>query len=93
MSTSTSWDQEEERMYNELRSLVEEVEEPEQRKKMLNRMIKQLRNAGWRKKVLYMDNHPFSNLRPAQLGIMITTGALTPIVLFCIFIWVSLWVE
>ncbi|MCM3174246.1 hypothetical protein [Paenibacillus sp. MER 99-2] len=93
MSTSTSWDQEEERMYNELRALVEEVEGQEQRRKMLNRMIKQLLNARWRKKILNMDNHPFSNLRPAQLGIMITTGALAPIVLFCIFIWLSLWVE
>lgn len=93
MSTSTSWDQEEERMYKELRSLVEEVEGQEQRRKMLNRMIKQLRNARWRKKVLNMDNYPFSHIRPAQLGIIITTGALTPIVLFCLFIWVSLWVE
>ncbi|WP_128100496.1 hypothetical protein [Paenibacillus sp. DCT19] len=80
-------------MYNELRDMLDEVEGQEQRKKRLNRMIKQLRNARWRKKVLNMDNLPFSNLRPAQLGIMITTGALTPIVLFCIFIWVSLWVE
>ncbi|WP_145410487.1 hypothetical protein [Paenibacillus xylanexedens] len=93
MSTSTSWDQEEERMYNELRALVEEVEGQEQRRKMLNRMIKQLRNARWREKVLNLDNHPFSNIRPAQLGIMITTGALAPIILFCIFIWVSLWGE
>ncbi|MCG7377774.1 hypothetical protein MH215_12285 [Paenibacillus sp. ACRSA] len=93
MSTRTAWDQEEERMYNELRSLVEEVEDPQQRKKMLNRMIKQLRNARWRKKVLNMDNHPLSNLRPAQLGIMITTGALAPVILFSIFIWVSLLLE
>lgn len=93
MSTSTSWDQEEERMYNELKALVEEVEGQEQRRKMLNRMIKQLRNARWRKSILKMGNHPFSNIRPTRLGIMITTGALTPIILFCIFIWVSLWVE
>ncbi|MDR6725615.1 hypothetical protein J2W91_004117 [Paenibacillus amylolyticus] len=72
---------------------MEEAEGQEQRRKMLNRMIKQLRNARWRKKVLNMDNHPLSNIRPAQLGIIITTGALAPIVLFSIFIWVSLWVE
>ncbi|WP_128100495.1 hypothetical protein [Paenibacillus sp. DCT19] len=42
MSTNTSWDQEEERMYNELRDMLDEVEGQEQRKKRLNRMIKHL---------------------------------------------------
>ncbi|QOS77100.1 hypothetical protein JNUCC31_20050 [Paenibacillus sp. JNUCC31] len=86
-------EQEEARLYGELQRVLEDVEEGEQRQKMLNHMIRQVKFAQWRTRRLRRFDQYFQNLRPASLWIMLATGALMPVVLFSIFIWISLWVE
>ncbi|MEC0123399.1 hypothetical protein [Paenibacillus pabuli] len=93
MTTTTVDEQEEARLYDELRRVLEDVEEGEQRQKMLNHMIRQLKFAKWRKEQLRRLDPYRQDRRPAALWIMLATGALMPVVLFSIFIWVSLWVE
>ncbi|WP_408894172.1 hypothetical protein [Paenibacillus taichungensis] len=91
--TTILQEQEEARLYEELRRSLEEVEEGEQRDKMLKHMIRQLKFAKWRNERLRRFEAYFQGMRPATLWIMLATGALVPVVLFSIFIWVSLWVE
>ncbi|NEU62807.1 hypothetical protein [Paenibacillus sp. ALJ109b] len=93
MTTTTLAEQEEARLYDELRRTLEEVEEGKQRQKMLKRMIRQLKFAKWRKERFNWFDQYFQNVRPVTLWIMLATGVLMPIVLFSTFIWVSLWVE
>ncbi|WP_413405464.1 hypothetical protein [Paenibacillus amylolyticus] len=93
MTTSTGTVQEEGRLYDELRRALEEVEEGEQRQKVLNRMIRQLRFAKWRKDRMRRVDAYCQRIKPATLWIILATGALTPVLLFSMFIWVSLWVE
>ncbi|WP_405155379.1 hypothetical protein [Paenibacillus sp. FSL K6-0108] len=93
MTTTTLDEQEETRLYDEFRRELEEVEEGKQRHKMLKHMIKQLKFAKWRKERFHWFDQYFQNVRPITLWIMLVTGALMPVVLFSIFIWVSLWVE
>jgi hypothetical protein len=93
MTTSIGAEQEEARLYDELRRALEEVEEGKQRHKMLKHMIRQLKFAKWRKERFHWFDQYFQNVKPATLWIMLATGALMPVVLFSFFIWVSLWVE
>ncbi|WP_315794646.1 hypothetical protein [Paenibacillus sp. BIC5C1] len=93
MTTPALQEKEEARLYDELRRTLEEVEEGKQRHKMLKHMIRQLKFAKWRKERSHWFNQYFQGARPATLWIMLATGALMPVVLFSIFIWVSLWVE
>ncbi|HBU83974.1 MULTISPECIES: hypothetical protein [Paenibacillus] len=93
MTTSTVAEQEEARLYDELRRALEEVEEGKQRYKILKQMIRQLKFAQWRTQRLHRFNRYVQDVKPATLWIMLATGALMPVVLFSIFIWVSLWVE
>ncbi|SEM75273.1 hypothetical protein [Paenibacillus sp. OK076] len=93
MTTTTLAEQEEACLYDELRHALEEVEEGKQRHKMLKHMIRQLKFAKWRKERFQWFNQYFQNVRPVTLWIMLATGALMPVMLFSIFIWVSLWVE
>ncbi|OPG95537.1 hypothetical protein B2I21_26065 [Chryseobacterium mucoviscidosis] len=93
MTTSTVAEQEEARLYDELRLALEEVEEGERRHKMLKQMIRQIKFARWRKERFHRFDRYVHEVRPATLWIMLATGALMPVVLFSIFIWVSLWVE
>lgn len=93
MTTPALQEKEEARLYDELRLALEEVEEGEQRQKMLKQMIRQLKFAQWRKERFHWFDPYFQNVRPVTLWIMLATGALMPVVLFSIFIWVSLWVE
>ncbi|MEK4053596.1 hypothetical protein MHB84_08085 [Paenibacillus sp. FSL F4-0087] len=93
MSRAAVLDTEEEQLYDELRRMLEEVEETDQRKRELNRMIRQLKFTKWWKERLVRSDASSQNIKPARLWIMLATGALTPVVVFTIFIWVSLWVE
>lgn len=93
MTTPALQEKEEARLYSELRRTLEEVVEGKQRHKMLNQMIKQLKFAKWRKERFHWFDQYFRNVRPVTLWIMLATGVLMPVVLFSIFIWVSLWVE
>ncbi|NUU78018.1 hypothetical protein [Paenibacillus xylanilyticus] len=93
MTTTTVSEQEEERLYEELRRALEDVEEGEQRQRVLNRMIRQLKFAKWRKERMRKFDTYCQNVTPATLWIILGTGALTPVLLFSMFIWVSLWVE
>lgn len=93
MTKSTGAEQEEVRLYGELRRALEEVEEGERRHKMLKQMIRQLKFARWRKERFRRFDRYVQEVRPATLWIMLATGALMPVVLFSFFIWVSLWVE
>jgi hypothetical protein len=90
MTKSTGAEQEEVRLYDELRRALEEVE---RRHKMLKQMIRQLKFARWRTQRLRRFNRYVQDVKPATLWIMLATGALMPVVLFSVFIWVSLWVE
>ncbi|WP_433751077.1 hypothetical protein [Paenibacillus amylolyticus] len=85
--------QEETQLYEELRRAIDEFEEGEQRKIVLNRMIKQLRFAKWRKDRMRKVDAYCQKIKPATLWIILATGALAPVLLFSMFIWVSLWVE
>ncbi|MDN4604904.1 hypothetical protein P5G61_27005 [Paenibacillus sp. F6_3S_P_1C] len=93
MTTSTVAEQEEARLYDELRCALEEVEEGKQRYKILKQMIRQIKFARWRKERFRRFDRYVQDVKPATLWIMLATGALMPVVLFSIFIWVSLWVE
>jgi RecB family exonuclease len=93
MTTSTVAEQEEARLYDELRRALEEVEEGEKRHNMLKQMIRQIKFARWRKERFHRFNRYVQGVKPATLWIMLATGALMPVVLFSVFIWVSLWVE
>ncbi|RAW10106.1 hypothetical protein DC345_28990 [Paenibacillus taichungensis] len=93
MTTPALQEKEEARLYDELRSALEEVEEGKQRHKILKHMIRQLKFAKWRKERFHRFVQYFQGVRPATIWIMLATGALMPVVLFSIFIWVSLWVE
>ncbi|WP_336758967.1 hypothetical protein [Paenibacillus sp. USHLN196] len=93
MGTPTVAGQEEAQLYEELRREIEDVEEGEQREIVLNRMIKQLRFAKWRKDRMSKVDAYCQKIKPATLWIILATGALAPVLLFSMFIWVSLWVE
>lgn len=93
MSTPTVAGQEEAQLYEKLRREIEDVEEGEQRKIVLNRMIKQLRFAKWRKDRMRKVDTYCQRIKPVTLWIILATGALAPVLLFSMFIWVSLWVE
>lgn len=93
MITPTVAGQEEAQLYEELRHVIDEFEEGEQRQIVLNRMIKQLRFAKWRKDRMRKVDAYCQKIKPATLWIILATGALTPVLLFSVFIWVSLWVE
>ncbi|MCP1424904.1 hypothetical protein J3D43_003420 [Paenibacillus xylanexedens] len=93
MSTPTVAGQEEAQLYEELQRAIEDVEEGEQRQIVLNRMIRQLRFAKWRKDRMRKVDAYCQRIKPATLWIILATGALAPVLLFSMFIWVSLWVE
>ncbi|MEK4272551.1 hypothetical protein [Paenibacillus sp. FSL R7-0026] len=93
MITPTVTGQEETQLYEELQRAIEDVEEGEQRKIVLNRMIRQLRFAKWRKDRMRKVDAYCQKIKPATLWIILATGALAPVLLFSMFIWVSLWVE
>ncbi|NMI04707.1 hypothetical protein HF638_11995 [Paenibacillus sp. SZ31] len=93
MITVTAAGQEEAQLYEELRRAIEDVEEGEQRQIVLGRIIRQLRFAKWRKDRMRKVDAYCQRIKPATLWIILATGALTPVLLFSMFIWVSLWVE
>ncbi|WP_458464518.1 hypothetical protein [Paenibacillus sp.] len=93
MITPTVAGREEAQLYEELRSAIEEYEEGEQRQIVLSRMIRQLRFAKWRKDRMRKVDAYCQRIKPATLWIILATGALVPVMLFSLFIWVSLWVE
>lgn len=94
MTTTTVTDAlEEEQLYQELRRELEDIEDGEQRRRVLNRMIRQLKFAKWRKGRMHKFDTYFQNVKPVTLWVILATGALTPVLLFSMFIWVSLWVE
>lgn len=93
MNTPTVAGPEKDQLYDELRRSIEEFEEGEQRQIILNRMIRQLRFAKWRKDRMRKIDAYCQKIKPATLWIILTTGALVPVLLFTMFIWVSLWVE
>lgn len=93
MITPTVAGQEEVPLYEELRRAIDEFEEGEQRKIVLNRMIRRLRFAKWRKDRMRKVDAYCQRIKPASLWIILATGALAPVLLFSMFIWVSLWVE
>ncbi|WP_339299455.1 hypothetical protein MKY92_04920 [Paenibacillus sp. FSL R5-0623] len=93
MITPTVAEQEETQLYEELRRSIDKFEEGEQRQIVLNRMIKQLRLAKWRKDRMRKIDAYCQRIKPATLWIILATGALAPVLLFSMFIWVSLWVE
>ncbi|WP_336781332.1 hypothetical protein [Paenibacillus illinoisensis] len=91
--TKVAAELEEEQLYQELRRELEDVEDGEQRQRVLNRMIRQLKFAKWRKERMHKLDTYFQNVKPVTLWVILATGALTPVLLFSMFIWVSLWVE
>ena len=93
MNTPTVAGPEKDQLYDELRRAIEEFEEGEQRQTVLNRMIRQLRFTKWRKDRMRKIDAYCQTIKPATLWIILTTGALVPVLLFTMFIWVSLWVE
>lgn len=93
MTLPVPQEMEEARLYEELQRAIEDVEESEERKIVLNRMIKQLRFAKWRKDRMRKVDNYCQKIKPATLWIILATGALVPVLLFTMFIWVSLWVE
>ncbi|WP_340027394.1 hypothetical protein MHB71_20045 [Paenibacillus sp. FSL H7-0940] len=93
MSTPTVAGQEEAQLYEELRRAIDEFEEGEQRQIVLSRMVRQLRFAKWRKDRMRKVDTYCQRIKPATLWIILATGALAPVLLFSMFIWVSLWVE
>ncbi|MGN7411122.1 hypothetical protein [Paenibacillus sp. SAF-068] len=93
MATPTVAGPEEDQLYDELRRAIEEFEEGEQRQTVLNRMIRQLRFAKWHKDRMRKVDAYCQRIKPATLWIILATGALAPVLLFTMFIWVSLWVE
>ncbi|MET3938216.1 hypothetical protein ABIC22_001028 [Paenibacillus sp. PvP094] len=92
-TTTVAAELEEEQLYEELRRELEDVEDGEQRQRVLNRMIRQLKFAKWRKGRMHKFDTYFQNVKPVTLWFILATGALTPVLLFSMFIWVSLWVE
>ncbi|TDL64192.1 hypothetical protein E2R58_21200 [Paenibacillus amylolyticus] len=93
MITPTVAGQEEAQLYEELQRAIEDVEEGEQRQIVLSRMVRQLRFAKWRKDRMRKIDAYCQKIKPATLWIILATGALAPVLLFSMFIWVSLWVE
>jgi len=85
--------QEEARLYKELRGILEDVPEGRERERVMGRMIRQLKFAKWCRERLNPIRNSWSSAKPGKLWIWIATGALAPVVFFCAFIWVSLWVE
>lgn len=93
MTLPVSQELEEARLYEELRRAIDEFEEGEQRQKVLSRMVRQLRFAKWRKDRMRKVDAYCQRIKPATLWVILATGALAPVLLFSVFIWVSLWVE
>ncbi|WP_419891233.1 hypothetical protein [Paenibacillus xylanexedens] len=93
MTLPVSQELEEARLYEELRRTIDEFEEGEQRQKVLSRMVRQLRFAKWRKDRMRKVDAYCQRIKPATLWVILATGALAPVLLFSMFIWVSLWVE
>ncbi|XOI98085.1 hypothetical protein ACMX2M_19600 [Paenibacillus polymyxa] len=93
MITPTVAGQEEAQLYEELRHAIDEFEEGEQRQIVLSRMIRRLRFAKWRKDLMRKIDTYCQRIKPATLWMILATGALAPVLLFSMFIWVSLWVE
>ncbi|UOK64523.1 hypothetical protein MT997_08640 [Paenibacillus sp. OVF10] len=93
MTTPTVVGQEEAQLYEELQRAIDEFEEGEQRQIVLSRMIRRLRFAKWRKDLMRKIDTYCQRIKPATLWIILATGALAPVLLFSMFIWVSLWVE
>ncbi|MGE6575750.1 MULTISPECIES: hypothetical protein [Paenibacillus] len=93
MTTPTAVEQEEERLFDELKGLLREIENPNERQMVLKRTIRRLRYATWWSQLMASIISSWKNSRPATLWLMIAIGALTPIVGFALFIIVSLWVE
>ncbi|WP_458125447.1 hypothetical protein [Paenibacillus sp. Z3-2] len=93
MTTPTAAGQEETQLYEELRRAIDDFEEDEQRQIVLGRMIRQLRFAKWRKDRMRKVDAYCQRIKPATLWIILATGALAPVLLSSMFIWVSLWVE
>ena len=52
-TTTVAAEHEEEQLYEELRRELEDVEDGEQRQKVLNRMVRQLKFTKWRKERMY----------------------------------------
>lgn len=93
MTTPKATGQEEAQLYEELLRAIDEFEEGEQRQIVLSRMVRQLRFAKWRKDRMRKVDTYCQRIKPATLWIILATGALAPVLLFSVFIWVSLWVE
>lgn len=93
MTLPVSQEMEEARLYEELRRTIDEFEEGKQRQKVLSRMVRQLRFAKWHKDRMRKVDAYCQRIKPATLWIILATGALAPVLLFSVFIWVSLWVE
>jgi hypothetical protein len=74
MTTPTAAGEEEAQLYEELRRAIDEFEEGEQRQIVLNRMIRQLRFAKWRKDRMRKVDAYCQRIKPATLWIILTTG-------------------
>ncbi|MGO4529439.1 hypothetical protein AB4Z30_10195 [Paenibacillus sp. 2TAF8] len=85
--------QEEARLYEELRCVLEDVPQGKEREQVMERMICQLKSANWRNGRLNGLKEYWREARPVKLWIWIAAGAMVPVVFFCLFIWASLWVE
>lgn len=79
MTTPIAAGQEEAQLYEELRRAIDKFEEGEQRQIVLNRMIRQLRFAKWRKDRMRKVDAYCQRIKPATLWIILATGALAPV--------------
>ncbi|MEK4662313.1 hypothetical protein MHH93_10465 [Priestia sp. FSL H7-0729] len=69
MATPTESGPEEAQLYDELRRAIEEFEEGEERQNVLNRMIRQLRFAKWRKDRMRKMMHTAKGSSPRHYGL------------------------
>ncbi|MBB6023379.1 hypothetical protein HNR77_004479 [Paenibacillus sp. JGP012] len=91
-TTKVETSQPEGHLYEELGHVLGEFSEGE-RRQVMQRMIRQLKFKQWRNERLSWIKGSWNSAKPAKLWVWIATGALAPVVFFCVFIWVSLWVE
>ncbi|MBU5353389.1 hypothetical protein KQI74_13935 [Paenibacillus barcinonensis] len=91
-TTKVETSQTEGHLYEELGHVLGEFSE-EERRKVMQHMIRRLKFKQWRNERLSWIKGSWNSAKPAKLWVCIATGALAPVVFFCVFIWVSLWVE
>ena len=73
-------DQEEARLYEELRCALEDVPREKEREQVMQRMIRQIKFGKWRKARLHEMKAYWIDAKPVKLWIWIAAGALAPVV-------------